>query len=119
MWQPGGQTTQTATNLGAGSYTVTVTDAQGCSIMDTVVVSSPTGIISSNGGISINIYPNPIVDVANIEISNGPTDGVVYITLFDVTGKMIQSKQDNVTKDDVAQVSFVNLPPGAYLMEVR
>lgn len=39
VWQPGGQTTQTVSGLPPGSYTVTVTDATGCSIAsDTVVV---------------------------------------------------------------------------------
>lgn len=118
-WQPGGQTAANANNLSSGSYTVTVTDAEGCTVMDTVMVSSPTGIQVYSNGIGVNVYPNPIVDQANITISNGPSDGVIYITVFDVTGKMIQSKQDNVTKDDVTQVSFANLPPGAYLMEIR
>lgn len=118
-WQPGGQTTSTASNLSAGSYTVTITDAQGCTVMDTILVNSPTGVIAYDGEFGVSVYPNPIVDKANIEIHNGPADGILYITVFDVTGKLIESKQDNVTKDDVTQVSFVNLPPGAYLMEIR
>lgn len=119
LWQPGGQTTATATNLAEGSYTVTVTDAQGCSISDTVFVNAPTGIVTSNAGVSINVYPNPVVDVANIEILNGPNDQVVQVTLFDVTGKMIASKQENAGQQDVIRMNFADLPAGAYLMEVR
>ncbi|MGZ3862130.1 MAG: T9SS type B sorting domain-containing protein [Bacteroidia bacterium] len=40
-WSPGGQTTQTATGLSFGIYTVTVTDANGCSIYASVVVNEP------------------------------------------------------------------------------
>jgi gliding motility-associated-like protein len=39
-WSPGGQTTQTATALAAGNYTVTVTDVNLCAISNSVVVSS-------------------------------------------------------------------------------
>nr|MDQ3048003.1 gliding motility-associated C-terminal domain-containing protein [Bacteroidota bacterium] len=38
----GAQTTQTATSLVAGVYSVTVTDANGCTISNSVVVSEPT-----------------------------------------------------------------------------
>ena len=40
----GGQTTDTATNLGAGTYTVTVTDQNGCSKDTIVEVLQPDGI---------------------------------------------------------------------------
>lgn len=118
FWTPSGQTTQTATNLSAGSYTVTVTDAEGCTIMDTVVVTAPTGIESNAAGIYLHVYPNPIINVANIEV--GHVEGeVMSITLFDVTGKMLETKQYNVPKGTTVQMSFENYPSGAYLMEVR
>lgn len=56
-WNPTGQTTQTATNLVAGSYVVTVTTAQGCTKNYTVVVpnnvpqtTSSTTQVSCPGG---------------------------------------------------------------------
>jgi len=46
-WSPGGQTSQTATNLCAGSYTVTVTDANGCTKSGSITVSQfPTMTLS-------------------------------------------------------------------------
>ncbi len=71
-----GQTTQVATGLGAGSYTVTVTDANGCSQTQTVVVpqqagptanatASNTAIsqggssqLNGTGGVSYSWYPS-------------------------------------------------------------
>jgi len=119
FWSPSAQTTQTATNLSGGDYTVTVTDAQGCTAMDTVTVQTPTGIISEDAGISVNVYPNPITDVVNIEVTSGPTDAVLYISVFDITGKMVSSRQENAGRRDIVQMNFENLPPGAYLMEIR
>jgi hypothetical protein len=40
VWSPGGQTTQTATGLPGGTYTCTVTDANGCSNSNSVTVNT-------------------------------------------------------------------------------
>ncbi len=45
-WMPGGQTTQTATNLTAGMYTVTIVDGNGCSYTRTVNVTEPATAFS-------------------------------------------------------------------------
>ncbi|HIB48713.1 MAG TPA: tandem-95 repeat protein [Flavobacteriaceae bacterium] len=60
LWSPGGQTTQTITGLSDGTYTVTVTDANGCKDTTTVTVNngdcrnlSATALstpVSCNGG---------------------------------------------------------------------
>ncbi|HET6989756.1 MAG TPA: SprB repeat-containing protein, partial [Bacteroidia bacterium] len=50
LWTPSGSTTPTATGLVAGSYTCTVTDANGCTATATTTVTNqagPTAIISS------------------------------------------------------------------------
>jgi hypothetical protein len=44
LWSPGGQTTQTVNNLCAGNYTVTVTDANGCTSTQTVTLNVPTAL---------------------------------------------------------------------------
>ncbi|MBK8365753.1 MAG: gliding motility-associated C-terminal domain-containing protein [Bacteroidetes bacterium] len=43
-WNPGGATTQNITNLSAGNYTVTVTDANGCTSTSLANVTQPTAI---------------------------------------------------------------------------
>ena len=48
-WSPSSQTTQTATGLSAGTHIVTITDDNGCSVVDSVVIteSSAISIITS------------------------------------------------------------------------
>nr|MBK9651635.1 SprB repeat-containing protein [Bacteroidota bacterium] len=41
LWTPTGQTTATATGLAAGSYTVQVTDANGCTVTGQVTLTQP------------------------------------------------------------------------------
>jgi len=43
-WQPSGQITQTATGLSAGSHTLTVTDATGCSSIQPVTITQSSQI---------------------------------------------------------------------------
>ena len=65
-WSPGGQTTQTATGLAAGTYIVYVTDANGCQASMTVTVTAsnntitlasssvPTNCTANNGTATVN-----------------------------------------------------------------
>ena len=48
-WSPSGGTAATATGLSAGMYTVTVTDAKGCTKTATVVVTQPTQLLATIG----------------------------------------------------------------------
>ena len=48
LWTPSGQTTQTATNLVAGSYQVTVTSAAGCNANVNVVVPNANATFSGS-----------------------------------------------------------------------
>jgi gliding motility-associated-like protein len=41
LWDPTGQTTQTATGLTAGLYEVTITDSEGCEKVDQVLITQP------------------------------------------------------------------------------
>src|SRR5581483_7002187 len=57
LWTPGGQTNQTATGLSQGTYTINVTDANGCTSSATVTITQPpplnittSFVASCNGG---------------------------------------------------------------------
>jgi gliding motility-associated-like protein len=44
-WSPSGGTSATENNLAAGTYTCTITDANGCIITQTVTVTQPTAVV--------------------------------------------------------------------------
>jgi len=46
-WSPGGQTGVSATNLSSGTYSVNVTDANGCTSQGTITVTQPTVLTAS------------------------------------------------------------------------
>jgi gliding motility-associated-like protein len=53
-WQPGGANSSTANNLAAGTYTITVTDANACSIDSVISIGNTNGPL-----VSINNIVNP------------------------------------------------------------
>ncbi|MBK7854991.1 MAG: hypothetical protein IPJ79_08875 [Bacteroidetes bacterium] len=52
VWSPGGQTTQTATALAAGNYTVLITDIKGCSTTASASISNSGSLPSTPGAIN-------------------------------------------------------------------
>lgn len=85
----GGQTTQTASNLNTGDYSVTVTDANGCTITDIVHVGLSTKIEETSVSGKYMIYPNPATNMIIIETSDIIPDKVEIIN---VLGKTIFSR---------------------------
>src|SRR5690606_26743980 len=68
-WSPSGGTADTATNLAAGTYTVLVTDANGCTATQSVVITQPA-------------IPYDIVLVSQNNIScNGANNGSITINV--------------------------------------
>ena len=52
-WSPSGGTAATATGLGVGTYIVTITDANACSITRSVTIIQPTAIQSTYSGAGV------------------------------------------------------------------
>lgn len=65
-----GQTTATAINLCAGTYTVTITDGNNCTTTDTVVINNATIVNDST------VITNPTCGVCNGAVTSTPVGGV-------------------------------------------
>jgi gliding motility-associated-like protein len=76
-WSPGGQTTQTATGLSQGCYTVNVTDANGCTTSQTACVTQPN-VLSSTVSTQVNVSCNSGSDAYAIILAAGGTPGYTY-----------------------------------------
>src|SRR5688572_25573483 len=51
-WSPSGGTAASATGLVAGTYTVTVTDANGCSKTESVTITQPSLLVATMGDLT-------------------------------------------------------------------
>ena len=101
-----GETTNPAVNLAAGTYTVTITDHNGCIQTGTVVVSLSTGINNVSGDLSFSIFPNPARTEIVVELSNNISKETT-LNLQDVLGQTLVSTavSANQTKVDLAPFS--------------
>ncbi|WP_406843731.1 T9SS type A sorting domain-containing protein [Flavobacterium soyae] len=78
VWTPSGGNADTATNLTAGNYSVTITSSNGCSIVKNFTITEPTEII---------VTPNPQINVS----CNGGANGSAGVTVTGGTGAYIYS----------------------------
>jgi len=67
LWSPGGQTGDTATGLCTGTYTCTVTDANGCS---GIIVHTITDLYSICGTVYFDANQNGVRDIGEPPLSN-------------------------------------------------
>jgi hypothetical protein len=110
-----GDTGMMADSLLPGTYTVTVTDAAGCSSVTTVVVNFSTGMQTLGAAGSVGVYPNP---------SEG--DFTLYVNLpaaTDVQIEIVNSLGQRVYSNAHLNYSGGQLPifidtPGMYTVKV-
>lgn len=73
VWNPGGQTSPTATGLATGNYTVTITDANSCTKTSTVIVSTATPPVVSTSSTNVTCFgSNNGTATANPSGGTGP-----------------------------------------------
>jgi gliding motility-associated-like protein len=82
-WAPSGGTAATATGLCAGTYTVTVTDANGCQEVQTVIVDEPAAIVIATSFLATSC--------------NGLCDGEAYASVSGGSGGFTYQWNDPAT----------------------
>lgn len=138
LWSDG-QTTQTSTNLSAGTYTVTITDANGCSAIDTAIIvnNGSISVIATvsqtvcNGGIPASLnasssstgsyFWTPASDFVNPNIANpifvnGLTSTTVYTCTFSSSGCVVTDTV-TVTVNPLPTVTLSVIPNPACVGE--
>ena len=95
------QTTQIATGLCAGTYIVTVTDANGCTAFDTVILAEPTPILANE------VLITPACNVCDGSITLVPSGGTGSYTFLWTTPAAPPLPQP-------VTATLINLCAGAY-----
>ncbi|UKN01137.1 T9SS type A sorting domain-containing protein [Paracrocinitomix mangrovi] len=106
-------TVEDPTNLVSGTYSVTVTDANGCTYtINGIEVSSQLGFETNQ--LNFVIYPNPANGIFNIKLANNESNAVVRV--LDVTGRIIIEKQTN--GQQIVTLDISNKANGTYFVQL-
>jgi hypothetical protein len=120
-----GSTTSETLNrtLAAGTYFARVFGFRGANnttVCYTLKVATGTASLPevnlvSTGKTNVQLFPNPVKDKINIQISGNDNDGRKNLVLVDMTGRILRNQQvtQQVTKMDVRQLSS-----GVYFIKV-
>jgi len=107
------ETTQSILILNTGSYSVTVTDSNGCSSSDTIDVLVTVGINEMTGGKQVTIFPNPAHDVITVHFDSGKE---MCMQLVDSKGKIAWELQRQNASD--TRINVEGFAKGIYLLRI-
>jgi len=116
LWEPGGGTTQAIAGLVAGTYTVTVTDKNGCSISTEVLVELMVSSTDPTPEAGVIIYPNPATDWLRVLLPAAQSSSSWHLELSDASGRVVRS-QGCASGDCVLDLS--GLASGPYVVTAR
>lgn len=109
-----GQTTPGIYSLSPGVYTVTVSDAAGCSQTQTVtlVISS---LSTTAAQAWVKVYPNPASENWQVEIDL-TQPSTLYWKLCNLLGQTVQQKQYDSYHQGKETIAAQHLPAGVYML---
>jgi hypothetical protein len=113
-----GSTTEDLTAVSAGTYTVTITDVNGCTIEENITINQPpvTVDLTSNRFI-VNLFPNPAEDQALVAIELDQATNV-RIRLINSLGQVLQSAEYGNTSNVQHSLNLNSLSSAIYLVEI-
>lgn len=107
--------TSDLTAIVAGTYVVDITDANGCTVTDSIVVEDAVSTNRIDYLTDLSIYPNPTRGntVIDLELSQNAD---VAISIFTVTGILVQDFAKENTSQVTHQIDLSTYAEGMYLV---
>ncbi|MFH1320459.1 MAG: PKD domain-containing protein [Bacteroidota bacterium] len=119
-WSNGAPDSSVATGLAAGTYGVTVMDANGCLDSASIDVPEATGIENPQGFQNpegLGIYPNPTEGLITFDIKLKETTDV-EIQIQNVVGEILHSYSLGEIQKVMHEVDMSELPNGVYFVKL-
>jgi Secretion system C-terminal sorting domain len=112
-------------NLVAGTYEfeLTVTDNRGGTATDRVLVIVSTVLPLPVNAVHVNsasVFPNPVVDFANLKITSALANAKLQVKVTDMNGKIVFIKEPTTTQNGLTErINMSNLVKGMYIITVK
>lgn len=115
---PNSTTGNQVTGLAAGTYTVTITDGNGCEITRTVEVPLASGIQGSGLFKGVQIVPNPATDRATVKLDY-VGDERVDVAVYNVVGQQMTYTTSAASGQVAIELDLKGWSSGWYMVEIR
>lgn len=118
LWSTG-DTTASISAFG-GMYSLTITDALGCTVTDSVGIEGPTvGVdeLSRVGLSRFQVFPNPSTGVFTVQIDMIQSSEIV-LNVFDLHGKLIYRENASVYDTFESQIDLAGITRGVYVLQI-
>ncbi|MBK8566216.1 MAG: VCBS repeat-containing protein [Saprospiraceae bacterium] len=114
------QTTETATGLLAGTYSVTVTDSQGCTATSTVVVELLTGTKwqTEGTGNGVHLAPNPVAQGQPFTLRFDSPMPRYEVGIVDALGKKLSLQEHSISHTEQG-IEYAILRPGIFFIIIN
>lgn len=110
------QYTSTAEDLAVGSYTVTVTDENGCQLIETINVEMAVGFAEIEGLKSFEVFPNPATNESTAAfVFSSPQD--IKLELVSILGQQLYQIEDNNILEKNYNLPIQDLSAGVYFIK--
>lgn len=116
VWTPTGQITQTAVVLANGTYSVVVTDANGCTATGSNVISCTSGIDELAAANVFTVSPNPTM--GNLVVTAATGVSMDEISIDNVLGQTVFTTL-NSKHQSAIRIDITAQPAGIYFMSVK
>lgn len=93
-----------------GSYSIAVTDDQGCTVMDTLDINNVS--LQENNSIELSVYPKPAKNSINV---NAGTHMIHELRIYSLSGQLMYQSDVNAT---YLELQRKYLKSGHYYMEI-
>jgi hypothetical protein len=117
-WFPSGNTAVTETGLNPGTYSFTVTDANGCTVGMLFTVQNSVGIADQYAAGSLSVYPSPAEQSVTVDQAfTNPVSAEISIT--NLPGEIVFVKRTGEASQLHETIAVAELPDGIYFITVR